>query len=218
MTLAELITLYRAMSFDNAVPPFCKDELLTIFANEAQDEACRRAKLLRDSTSAWCTIAVAPGDATIPLDPLVIQVLRAFADGRQMILTRSDVMDATAPGWEFQPARSGPTHLISGLDTDALHLWPIPDKACTIKLTVSRLPLRAMAANGDKPEIRKELHAALVDWMLYRVFSITDSELFDPFKGPASLKRFEDEFGGKASGRNEEWVRSGEGDLPTPIA
>jgi len=89
---------------------------------------------------------------------------------------------------------------------------------CTIKLTVQRLPLRPMRDGNDKPEIRQELHPALVNWMLYRVYGRTDSDIFDPSKAAVALANFESEFGRKASGRNEEWVRSGHVSIPGPIA
>ena len=42
MNLGEIIASYRAEAFDNEVPPFCSDELLALYATEAQIEACRR--------------------------------------------------------------------------------------------------------------------------------------------------------------------------------
>ena len=49
MTLGEMIALYRAQAGDAAEPYFCDDALLTIYANEAQMEACRRGQLLLDA-------------------------------------------------------------------------------------------------------------------------------------------------------------------------
>lgn len=218
MTLSDLIKLYRAQAVDEKDPPFCHDELLTLYANEAQDEACRRGQLLVDSTAPWCTVAVLADEESIPLNPLAIEVQRAFVDGHPMWAARVDVMDAQCPGWQFHATQARPTHLVSGLTTNALHLWPRPAQDCTIKLTVRRLPLRRMEHALDRPEIRHELHVGLVDWMLYRAFSRMDSELYDEAKAMVALGRFEAEFGRKASGRNEEWVRTGAGMMPGPIA
>lgn len=218
MTLKELIKLYRAESLDQFDPVLCDDELLTIYANEAQDEACRRGQLLRDSSSPWCTVQVEPGAEAIDLNPLAIRVLRAFVDGQVLQPLNVDEMDAFFPGWQSHPAREVPTHLVAGVTTDQLFLWPRPGKACTIKLTVQRLPKKPMQGCGDSPEIRRELHSALVGWLLYRAYSRTDSDLFDPNKAASALARFEEEFGRKASGRNEEWVRTGDEMMPGPIA
>ena len=64
MNLDDLIKQYRADALDQGravgggdADVFCSDELLTIYANEAQVEACRRGQLLRDSVSPMCRIA-----------------------------------------------------------------------------------------------------------------------------------------------------------------
>jgi hypothetical protein len=218
MTLAELITLYRADSGDEATPPFCSDALLTIYANEAEEEASRRAKLLRDSTSSVCTIAFEADDETISLDPVILQVLRVFVNGREACVVNVDHMDSVIPGWQFSLNRDRPVRLVSGLTSGKLHLWPRPKEDGAVTLTVERLPLESMSATTDAPEIRPELHRSLVPWMLYRAYSREDSDLYNDRKAAIHLAKFEAEFGQKASGRNEEWVRAGEKSAPEPIA
>jgi hypothetical protein len=224
MKLNELITLYRAQSMDqqqttgSASDVFCDDELLTIYANEGQDEACRRGQLLRDSLGAMCTVAFEGGAEAVALDARVITVLRAHIDGQPVGVLDVEQMDGAMPGWQYGTATGQPTYLVSGLTTGTLHLWPRPAEAGTLKLTVQRLPIKPMKAEADKPEIRPELHAGLVDWMLYRAYSREDTDLHNDGKAAVALGRFEAEFGRKASGRNEEWVRRGGGALPGPIA
>lgn len=218
MTLADLIALYRADSGDEATPGFCSDSLLTIYANEAEEEACRRAKLIRDSSSSVCTIAFDADDPTVTLDPSVLHVLRVFVDGREAHVVNVGHMDSVMPGWQFSPNRDRPVRLVSGLTSGKLHLWPRPKEAGTISLTVERLPLESMVETTDTPEIRPELHRSLVPWMLYRAYSREDSDLYNDQKAAVHLAKFEAEFGQKASGRNEEWVRVGETPAPEPIA
>lgn len=218
MNLSELITLYRAQSMDVEEPYLCSDELLTLYANEAQEEACRRGQLLRDSSSPWCTTPVVQGTEEVPLNPLTVRVVRAFCDGYPMQIVDSDVMDSISPSWQFRTVQSRPTRLVTGLNSNAVSLWPRPDRDYVLNLTVQRLPLRPMRNDNDRPEIRHETHAALVEWMMHRVFSRVDSELFDPSRAALALQRFEAEFGRKAGGRNEEWVRRGAGVMPSPIA
>lgn len=218
MTLEELIALYRADSMDDPAGQLCSDELLTIYANEAQDEACRRGQLLRDSSSALCTVVFAAGDEAVSVDPRVVRVLRAFVEGREAAVVAVEAMDVSHPGWQFDGARDRPCRLITGMTTDKLHLWPVPSQAGTIRMTVQRLPLKPMRVDIDKPEIRPELHRALVAWMLYRAYSREDNDLYNDTKAAVHLAKFEAEFGRKASGRNEEWVRGGQGLMPGPIA
>ena len=224
MTLEQLIVLYRAQSMDalnatsGSTDALCSDELLTIYANEAQEEACRRAALLRDAVSSMCTVAFAADDAAVALNAKIVRVLSARVDGQPATVVSEEVMNHMHPAWMEDARRASPTHLVAGVTTGMLHLWPIPAAAGTIKLTVQRLPLKSLANDIDKPEIRQELHAALVDWMLYRAFSRLDTDLYNDAKAKIALDRFEAEFGGKASGRNEEWMRRGADVMPGPIA
>lgn len=218
MTLEELITLYRAEAKDDAVPPLCSDELLALYATEGQEEACRRGELLRDSSSQMCAISIAANAETAALDPRIVRIIRARVDGQDVALVSDEVMDGIFPAWQDDTGRSRPTHLVEGMTTGALHLWPRPKDAGTIRLTVQRLPLKPLRNDNDKPEIRPELHHGIVDWMLYRAYSIQDSDLYDPTRAAQALGRFEAEFGRKTSGRNEAWVRNGQGLNPGPIA
>ena len=227
MTLAELIALYRADSLDasealssDGRDVLCSDGLLTIYANEAQEEACRRALLLRDSSSPLCEISFDAGAETVNLDARVLQILRAFVDGHEVDVVNVEAMDCSRPGWQFQGAvlNGRPLRLVTGMSTGKLHLWPKPSQAGTIRLTVQRLPLKPMRAPSDSPEIRPELHRALVPWMLYRAYSREDTDLYNDRKAAVHLAKFEAEFGGKASGRNEHWMRAGADPMPGPIA
>ena len=218
MNLQEMILLYRAQADDGQPDPLCRDPILTIYANEAQEEACRRAQLLRDSTSPMCKVAFEAGDESVALAPQVVRVLRAFVASQAVEVLNVEEMDCTMPGWQFQERQDVPQRLITGMTTGRLHLWPTPVAAGEIWLTVQRLPLKPLRCDIDKPEIRPELHKALVEWMLYRAYSTQDTELYNDAKAAVCLRRFEEEFGRKASGRNEEWVRSRELAVPGPLA
>jgi len=225
MTLEQLISLYRAQSMDDKFAVdgddkdvFCSDELLTLYANEAQDEACRRGELLRDSASAMCVVTFAADAQAVALDPRIVRVISARVDGHPAALVSGAEMDMFYPNWQDDGARNRPTHLVSGMTTGMLHLWPIPAAPGTIRLTVQRLPLKQLANDTDKPEIRPELHRGLVEWMLFRAYSRQDTDLYNDAKAAIALGRFEAEFGRKTSGRNEEWVRRGSDPMPGPIA
>jgi hypothetical protein len=218
MTLEELIVLYREQAFDKAEPYFCSDELLTIYLNEAQEEACRRGELLRSSTASFCTVPYLAGETSVELDSRIIRIKSARVIGRTARLVTSDMMDEMFPEWRNDDALSTPTHLIEGEDTGMLGLWPRPVLSGEVKLTVQRLPLERLVNDSDTPEIRPELHPSLVDWALFRAHSREDQEIFNEVKAAKALTRFEAEFGRKASGRNEAWSRSGERMNAAPIA
>ena len=214
MTLKDLVSLYRAQSQDLAEPFYCSDALLTIYANEAQKEACRRSPLLVLTS----TIDISAGDESIQLNPQTVRITRALVGGQMLQVHAVDVMDEFHPGWQDARVKAAPMCLVSGLATDELYMWPQPDAAFTMRLTAQCLPQVPLKNEGDQPEIREELHPALVDWILHRVYSQEDSQIFNPAKAQLHEDRFISEFGRKASGRNEEWVRAGQGLMPGPIA
>lgn len=226
MTLQELIDLYRAQADDRSRSlggcdddALASDAVLTIYANEAEAEACRRGQLLRDSYSAMCTIPFAAGDESVAFAPQIVRILRAAIDSKAIDVFSAEEMDCFMPGWEFQDRRDAPQRLVTGMSTGRLNLWPRPAAPGVLRLTVQRLPLKPMRDMRDKPEIRPELHPALAEWMLYRVYSSQDTELYNDAKAALCLRRFEEEFGRKSSGRNEQWVRSRDADMmPGPIA
>ena len=215
MTLAEMITLYRAQAQDEKEPVFCSDELLTVYANQAVREACRRGRLLRDAVSPMCTIQFAAGQRSVELDKRILHVIDADVDYCDVRLFSAAQMDEYTPGWKRTTNMDRPQVLVSGVTTNALHLYPPPAAAGEIHLHVLRLPLEPMASPADEPEIREEAHEALVEWMLYRAYSRQDIELYDEQKARGALASFEAEFGRKASLRNEQWVRDG-ADLDVP--
>lgn len=207
MNLGELIDSYRQESSDNRKPYLVSDAIVTQFANQAEQEACRRASLLVDSTSAFCSIDISAGDYLVQLDPSIINVRRAklSISAYQLTPARAEEMDRVNPGWERHTGT--PTTYVTDYQTGYIRLYPIINQSATLTMTVSRLPTDDMANTDDEPEIRKEYHSGLVNWILYRAYSKQDSDLFDANKAIASLRLFEGEFGQKASARNEQWMR-----------
>lgn len=208
MKLSELMKLFRAELDDTAAPYLWTDPEVIDYAADAENEACRRALLLVDSsTSAVCTYTVTAGNALVTLDPRVLFVGRAILTGQSVPLTRrlTANMDADKPGWESDTGT--PDSYITDFETRKIRLYPKPDVGYTLNLRVFRLPLAEMAKPDDSPEIRLELHRSLRFWMLYRAFSKKDRETEDPEKAQANLALFEAEFGPRLTAIAEEVKR-----------
>ncbi len=218
MTLGELIAQFRVETKDQASPPFWSDETLAYYATEGETEACRRGDFLRDSTSSLAVIPVSAGDSLLKLDRRVRKVLRYRLASETVPLNTAttEEMDRALPGWEDQTGR--PRAVVTDYQTGSVRLWPIPDAADELRMTVVRLPLRALASDDDEPELRAEYHHGLIDWMVHRAFNELDSDRFDPHRSAAALARFTAEFGRRSSARNEAWQRDRIETLPDPIA
>jgi len=175
-----------------------------LYANEAEEEACRRAKLLVDSDIVeLCRIAVAVGTAVYAYDPRIISIRRIKLASRTKPLGKFVYweLDERRPGWE---TRTGIAEaIVTGMESRKIRLDKIPTATDTLILTVARLPLNPMAKAADVPEIPVSYHRSLVLWMKHKVYNNTNSELFDKNRANVHLALFEQEFGTKSSAINE---------------
>lgn len=209
MKLGDLITDARERVSDESAPYFCSDARFTRFANQAQREACRRARLLVDSTTdAVCKITLVPGTAVYALDPRVLFIRRAIIDGQSQQLVRIHHRDLDAAGSEWMTEQGDIDGWVVGLDTGKLRLYRIPRAAGVARLTVQRLPLTDMTdVAAHSPEIDSRYHEALVSWMVYRFYATNDAETKDDAQAAVALGEFEREFGPAMPAIEEAWAQ-----------
>ena len=219
MTLRDLIDVFRSLSMDTKSPYFVSDQLAISFANEAQIEACRRSDAIIDSSSSFCQVSILSGRPAVKLHPSIMELRRArMQSGAYMLepVTTTE-LDTLSVQWESETGV--PSHYVTDYSSGHIFLYPSPATADTLMLTVRRLPVSSMIDDADVPEVREETHMALVHWMLYRAFSIPDSDFYSPTRAGMELAEFEREFGRKSSSRNELWSRVSHPSLDvSPIA
>lgn len=207
MTLRDLIDIFRHEVDDVAEPYLWTEEELIEYANDAQNEACRRARLLIDSTTeAICQIDVLIGTASYALDPRVIFIRRAKVASSVLPLARASLrdMDDAALGWD---AHTGSVRAyLTDVDSGRVRLYRIPTATDTLHLTVVRLPLAEMVSLDDAPEIHVRYQRSLRHWMCFRAYSKQDAETKDDKKAAEGLALFEQEFGKKSAAIDEEWI------------
>lgn len=208
MTLAQLIAAARREASDTVAPYLWSDADWTDYANEAQREACRRARLIVDSTTtAICRLTMVADTATYALDPRILFIKRVKLSTRTTSLRPVSFkdLDRSAPGWEDETGE--PSHFVPDMDENTFRPYPTPSAAGTVSLTVIRLPLEDMEGLGDEPEIKSHLHSALVYWMMHEAYAKQDSETLDKQKSADNLAAFEAEFGKKSTAQDEAWIR-----------
>lgn len=208
MQLIDLIALFRSEVDDTVAPYLWTDADALDYANDAQDEACRRARLLVDSTTPeLCQLEVPLADAgLVALDERTLFVRRVRMAGRRpMVRMSMQDMESMNPFWQDAAANT-PTMFITDYETGKLLLWPTPDTDVALDLTVVRLPLVEMNDGQDSPEIAPRMHRSLRYWMMFRAYSKQDSQANDPKKAAESLALFEQEFGKKSSALDETWI------------
>lgn len=171
------------------------DVELNEYINDAENQSCKIADLLIDSTTvSICTITLVSGTAIYSISPLILKIPRAFITGatRPLIQTTKRILDLTYPSWA---SASGDERSFFIGDTNKITIYKKPDGAGTLTLTVSRLPLTAMSADSGTPEIDAQYHDGMVDWVLYRAYSKQDSKTLDPEKAEIHKNAFNERFG-----------------------
>lgn len=215
MDLMQLMTTARRRLDDVVAPYLWSREDLIEYANDAQREACRRSRLIVDSTTpSICQIALVAGTPTYALDERIIFIKRAKLTGHVTPLGRahSNDLDNAAPGWEDDTGV--PRAYVPNMDTNTFRPYPTPDDAYTANLTVIRTPLVEMDDEDQTPEIASRYHIGLVNWMLHRAWMKTDSETYNPKAAAEAEAMFESEFGKRSSAQDESWIAREHGYFP----
>ena len=197
MTLEDLIHRFRVLSLDNVTPPFWADEDVIDWLNEAQNEACIRARLIReDELEAVCSIALTPGTHTYALNPLVYEIISLWikpASGRKrpVKLRSREWLDHHLLEWRDCP---WPAEIAIQDDTTVRIVGAV-EAGDTLELECYRLPRRPMASGTDRPEIHTMHHAHLVQWALHRAFGVPDADSFDANRSDRAEAEFTKYFG-----------------------
>jgi hypothetical protein len=215
MKLSDLLAAARDDLDDKGSVPLFTDAWLTRKLNQAVMEAARRARLIEDSETdadsvpvPVCLYTVTQGQRTITLDPRIILVKRVKVASQDLPLPkkhRAD-LDLLVPGWET----SGQGDVIAyctDYTKGKLYFVNTFPAADSVRLTVIREPLYALASANDVPEIPARYHEGLLHWVRSEAHSRTDTEeVYDLKKAQEQLALFEQEFGKRSSAIDETWI------------
>ena len=198
MTLQELIAQFRVEANDKASPYFSSDPAVTGWLNDAVHEACIRARLIHESTdAAIVNIAVSANQSVCQLHPTVYEIdyIAWLPTGEDFAtrlyqISRED-LDAINPDWRSD--EGAPTYVIQS--DKSIRLVPKAPTGGMVVLECYRLPSILMSVNTDQPEINAAHHAHLIQWVLYKAYSVPDSEFFDKDRAAIALKNFTEYFG-----------------------
>ena len=214
MTGLALIRRFRELSQDEVEPYLWEDCFVLDMLNEAEREAADRAKLLYDDSLA-VAVTVKAGKARYAIDPHIIDIERAAltADGdrRPLLLKLFDRMELD---WKTPPRSKHEAGLPwgrpFGLVFDGKHeveIVPGPRRDGRLLLGVHRLPWADFDMDAE-PEIPCIHHASLVDWALFRAFSIPDADEANEQLATFYLDRFEKYFGRRIDARKRRLQRA----------
>jgi hypothetical protein len=198
MTLEELIRRFRVAAGDKTAPYLFPDEDVTDWLNDAQEQACIRARLLREDANTDVTrITLSVGTHTYRLHESLYEIIAlnliqaAGGDPVSLVIKSREWLDANMPRWRFteDPAR----YVIQ--DETSIRVVGTFAVGDRIDMECYRLPLEPMANDADEPEIHRAAHVHLIDWALHRAFSVPDAEGFDATRSQKSETDFTAYFG-----------------------
>lgn len=196
MTLDELRKELRTLLDDVAQPYLWEDTTLTAYLNEAEREACIRARLIYDEDGTLTQLSVGAGENTAALDPLILAVDRVYTvvNGRSRILMRTTVDDLDDQLGSYWKTTTGQPSRFYDEQT-YLGVCPTPTVDTDLSLAVWRLPLEPMADNDDEPDIAERFHFQLLDWAAHLAFKRRDADAQDQQRAANHEARFTNSFG-----------------------
>lgn len=196
MNVGQFISRFRERMTDIATGQlFTDEEIIDGYLNDAVEEACQRAHLIEDNTSAFTSIAWTAAQASASLPAYVLKVIRVTFDGRKLTETSIDELDdECGSDWE---SRTGLPSAYYFERNGTLRLYPIPAAAGAVKLRVSRLPIDPYSADRDSEDIEIPLqwHVKLLNWMYRTALLKNEAETQDKVRADEYEARFIADFG-----------------------
>lgn len=201
MNLGQLRDAFWRDADDRAEPHLFDVEDVDRWLNEAQAEAAIRRRLIRESADpSMCVIDVEAGTADYRLHPAMFEIsYQAFratgaAERADMKLVTREWLDRKVARWRDMEG-SEPQYLVQ--DTRELRLVPMPTVAGELLLEGYRVPTKQLSGDADTPEIAEAHHLHLIQWALYRAYSVPDKEVFDPERATKAEAAFTRYFGAR---------------------
>ncbi len=179
MTLAEFIAEFRRVRDDTKPDYLWSDEEITSYLNDAVNEACERALLIEDRTTAdVCTVSLSIGEPNYPIHDSIIKIKRVTLGGARLPETSVEAMDEEETFWENRSGK--PTRFIRDGET-SIRVVPTPVEAADLSMTVYRTPLEPLVVDrpDESPEIKSIYHYRLLPWVYRCALLKQDAETLD---------------------------------------
>ena len=150
MRLEDLIAQYRILANDKVQPYFVDDEELTLLFNEAEEEACSRARLILKSLPPIETEEDVFDYALVNEVSEIVNILYE-KDNNSFGLVPISVEEAIyTKGSDWENKTGTPTHAV--INGKNLRLYPKPQQAgAKIHITEYCLPNVKMESDSDEP-------------------------------------------------------------------
>jgi len=233
---SELVNILRTDILDDIKVPYLWDDTaLMRMLNYAEVQACRRAHLIIDGSTAndfgtsatagtagtagvqpLCQLSLTAGKSVYSLNPKVLMVKRCQLSGMSYPLLGPlslNETDEQFPGWMGTSGTVGTSGtggyplVFMNEPTNTITFLLAPAEACTAYLTVSRLPLFPFLLTTS-PEVEEKYHEGLLNWAAHLAYMKNDSDAFNPQKAKYYEDQFTAQFGALPDAKSERLVKS----------
>jgi hypothetical protein len=183
-----------------------KDAELIRWANWAEREACIRAKLLFDKTTAGLAVyTLGAGEFEATMDRRVLFIERAWFDGEPLAVTDEDQLrHCYGSRWANRTGTPQAYYTTNGV----IGLFPKPLNGGELATRCCRLPLTPMNSINDTPEIPEPYHMGLVEGILSKAYMKQDVETLDKQAAADNAAVFAATFGAQISVKTQQHQRS----------
>uniref|UniRef100_A0A6M3LHH2 Uncharacterized protein n=1 Tax=viral metagenome TaxID=1070528 RepID=A0A6M3LHH2_9ZZZZ len=230
----ELVLNLRETHLDDVKVPYLweTDSLLRLL-NYAEVQACRRAHLLIDGTTAndygtagtagtlgqkpLCTVTLVAGTATYNLSPKILSIKRCQLGSMTTPLSGpvsyDDLDYQLLPGWTGTAGSIGTAgsgghpEVFLNKPGNTITFVRAPSASDTAYLVVSRIPLISFTLQ-TAPEIDEQHHDGLLDWAAHLAFMKNDSDTLNLNLSKTYEDRFTLRFGPLPDAAAERWMKT----------
>lgn len=205
MLASELIAIVREDYLDDAIQPYKWSQAgLLRKLTEAERQACNRANLLYDDTTATLTqITLVDGQSTYSLSNTLTTIENIILDDKYIIKSTKETLDSILPSWRTDTGMTNKT-CYAVIQGRTIKFIPEPDANDADKivyLECYRLPVNAIEDADQEFEIPVEFHRDLIWWVLHECYRQQDSDMFNQEKSDYFLNKFNQIFGEPVSAK-----------------
>jgi hypothetical protein len=195
---------------DRKAPYRWDDRLLNMYIDQSVTEAVMRMEGIRDDTTpAICKLNIVAGTDRYSIDPRIIEVKRFMLALNSYPLQRiyQRDLDNDVAGWQNSTHNTPQVYFPDALN-NTIDIYPTPIVNDVATINVLRLPLVALSADTDIPEIETQWHPGLAHWACYLAYTNRDPDTHNKDKAKYHYDQFERHFGRQKDVRDSDFSRS----------
>ena len=181
---------FRADVDDSVAPYLWPDDLIALYADDAQKKFCRLTNGIADSSADLCSVDIEAGEPVAAIDKRILKIRRAQRDSDGCPLDIWNLEDLDARGIRLTATQGPVRAVVLGMEEHSVRWLDVPAVNDTATLSVYRLPLRTITTAKTQLEIDEQHHLALLMWMKHLAYSRQDTDTHNE----QLAQRFEAEF------------------------